>query len=256
MPQLLARRPSRSVLGHGRQGRPPLAYPAPVRPCRGRPDRRARRRARRHQAADRGPAVPGLRRRAADPRRGARSRCSPRWSSSPSPGCGTSTTADRAATPLGTPRGSAGTQPIGIGSNRYPRRVDCEEAPMRTLITNGTVVTADGSTAADVLVDGETIAQIGTGLAASGVTADETIDAAGQVRHPGRDRRPHPHGAAVRRHVRQGHVRDRHARGGVRRDDHDRRLRGPVEGQVACARASTRGTPRPRATRSSTTAST
>ena len=29
---------------------------------------------------------------------------------------------------------------------------------MRTLITNGTVVNADGSTAADVLVDGETIA--------------------------------------------------------------------------------------------------
>ena len=29
---------------------------------------------------------------------------------------------------------------------------------MRTLITNGTVVTADGSYQADVLVDGETIA--------------------------------------------------------------------------------------------------
>ena len=29
---------------------------------------------------------------------------------------------------------------------------------MRTLITNGTVVTADGSQAADVLIDGETIA--------------------------------------------------------------------------------------------------
>ena len=32
---------------------------------------------------------------------------------------------------------------------------------MRTLITNGTIVTADGSYAADVLIDGETIAQIG-----------------------------------------------------------------------------------------------
>ena len=29
---------------------------------------------------------------------------------------------------------------------------------MRTLITNGTIVTADGSLAADVLIDGETIA--------------------------------------------------------------------------------------------------
>ena len=48
---------------------------------------------------------------------------------------------------------------------------------MRTLIANGTVVTADGSWPADVLVDGETIAQVGANLAASGVAADETIDA-------------------------------------------------------------------------------
>ena len=52
------------------------------------------------------------------------------------------------------------------------------------------------------------------------MTADETIDATGKLRHPGRHRRPHPHGAAVRRDVRQGHVRDRDARRGVRRDDH------------------------------------
>ncbi|MBA2718235.1 MAG: dihydropyrimidinase [Chloroflexi bacterium] len=56
---------------------------------------------------------------------------------------------------------------------------------MRTLITNGTIVTADGSTAADVLIDGETIAQIGTDLAANGTTADETIDAAGRWLIPG-----------------------------------------------------------------------
>jgi dihydropyrimidinase len=56
---------------------------------------------------------------------------------------------------------------------------------MRTLITNGTVVTADGSTAADVLIDGETIAQIGADLAANGLTADETIDAAGRWLIPG-----------------------------------------------------------------------
>ena len=35
---------------------------------------------------------------------------------------------------------------------------------MRTLITNGTIVTADGSTAADVLIDGEMIARIGSDL--------------------------------------------------------------------------------------------
>ena len=56
---------------------------------------------------------------------------------------------------------------------------------MRTLITNGTIVTAEGSSTADILVDGETIATIGAGLAAAGVTADETIDAAGRYVIPG-----------------------------------------------------------------------
>jgi dihydropyrimidinase len=56
---------------------------------------------------------------------------------------------------------------------------------MRTLITNGTIVTADGSTAADVLIDGETVVQIGSDLAANGLTADETIDAAGRWLIPG-----------------------------------------------------------------------
>ena len=55
---------------------------------------------------------------------------------------------------------------------------------MRTLISNGTVVTAEGSYAADVLVDGETIAQIGLNLRES-VTADETIDAKGKWVIPG-----------------------------------------------------------------------
>ena len=55
---------------------------------------------------------------------------------------------------------------------------------MRTLITNGTIVTAEGSYPADVLVDGETIAAIGTGLAGL-VLADETIDAAGKYVIPG-----------------------------------------------------------------------
>jgi dihydropyrimidinase len=55
---------------------------------------------------------------------------------------------------------------------------------MRTLIANGTVVTADGSYPADVLVDGETIVQIGTALSAS-TSADETIDATGRYVIPG-----------------------------------------------------------------------
>src|SRR5262245_13029913 len=57
---------------------------------------------------------------------------------------------------------------------------------MRTLITNGTVVTADGSYGADVLVDGETIAGIGLRLAQMGNgVADETIDATGKYVIPG-----------------------------------------------------------------------
>ncbi len=56
---------------------------------------------------------------------------------------------------------------------------------MRTLIKNGLVVTADGSYAADVLVDGETIALVGADLAGAGVTADETIDATGKYVVPG-----------------------------------------------------------------------
>ncbi len=55
---------------------------------------------------------------------------------------------------------------------------------MRTLITNGTVVTADGSYAADVLIDGETIAAIGAGLAGM-AEVDETVDAAGKYLIPG-----------------------------------------------------------------------
>src|SRR5688572_13273654 len=56
---------------------------------------------------------------------------------------------------------------------------------MRTLITNGTIVTAEGSQAADVLIDGETIVAIGAGLAGAGMTADETIDASGKWVIPG-----------------------------------------------------------------------
>ena len=56
---------------------------------------------------------------------------------------------------------------------------------MRTLIANGTIVTADVSYPADVLIDGETIAQIGLDLAAAGVTADETIDATDRYVIPG-----------------------------------------------------------------------
>ena len=53
---------------------------------------------------------------------------------------------------------------------------------MRTLITGGTIVNADATTRADVLVDGEKVALIGESLDAS---ADRTIDASGQWVIPG-----------------------------------------------------------------------
>jgi dihydropyrimidinase len=58
---------------------------------------------------------------------------------------------------------------------------------MRTLIAGGTVVNADGSTDADVLIEGETIAAVGRGLAGSPIAQnlDRTIDAAGRYVIPG-----------------------------------------------------------------------
>jgi dihydropyrimidinase len=53
---------------------------------------------------------------------------------------------------------------------------------MRFLIRNGTVVTAEGRHAADVLVDGETIAQVAPGITA---TADRIIDATDRLVIPG-----------------------------------------------------------------------
>jgi dihydropyrimidinase len=53
---------------------------------------------------------------------------------------------------------------------------------MRTLIKSGTIINSDATTRADVLVDGETIAMIGTDLE---VAADRTVDATGKWVIPG-----------------------------------------------------------------------
>jgi dihydropyrimidinase len=53
---------------------------------------------------------------------------------------------------------------------------------MRTLIKNGTIVNADATTRADLLVDGEKIALIGSDLPAN---ADRTVDATGKWLIPG-----------------------------------------------------------------------
>ena len=127
---------------------------------------------------------------------------------------------------------------------------------MRTLISNGTIVTADGSYAADVLVDGEQIAADRRLARRLGRPPTRRSTRTGKYVIPGGiDVHTHmelPFGGTFAKDT----FETGHARRGVRRDDHDRRLRRPVEGQDACARASTRGTPRPRATPSPTTAST
>jgi dihydropyrimidinase len=56
---------------------------------------------------------------------------------------------------------------------------------MRTLIVNGTVVTAEGSTRADVLVEDERVAVVGPDLRARGVAADAVIDAGDRWLVPG-----------------------------------------------------------------------
>ena len=58
---------------------------------------------------------------------------------------------------------------------------------MRILITDGTVVNADGSAVADVLVDGEKVMAVGRGLAGSALAAgiEQTIDATGKYVMPG-----------------------------------------------------------------------
>jgi dihydropyrimidinase len=56
---------------------------------------------------------------------------------------------------------------------------------MRTLIHGGTVVTAQGSYPADVLVDGETISQVGRDLATTADGIDKRIDATGKWVIPG-----------------------------------------------------------------------
>ena len=78
-----------------------------------------------------------------------------------------------------------------VGSNRMcpgPARArpgasnSQKEAPMSVLIRNGRVVTAADSTVADVFVDGEKVALIGTSL---DVPADREIDASGKYVLPG-----------------------------------------------------------------------
>ncbi len=53
------------------------------------------------------------------------------------------------------------------------------------VIANGTLLSADGETKADVAIRGETIAEVGPGLAAQASESTEVIDATGRLVMPG-----------------------------------------------------------------------
>ena len=96
--------------------------------------------------------------------------------------------------------------------------------PMTTLIQNGTVVTADSTTRADVLIEGEVIKEVRSGLAPNGA---KVIDAAGMLRDPWRHRLPHAPRHAVRRHHFRRRFRNRNACRRVRRHHDAGRFRHP-----------------------------
>ena len=126
---------------------------------------------------------------------------------------------------------------------------------MRTLIRNGTIVTADGSSVADVLVDGETVALIGTDLQGAGITADETIDATGKYVIPGAiDVHTHmelPFGGTFAKDTLRPAHGQRRSAGRPRSSTSPSSRAGP-----RCARDWTHGTRRPRETPSPITGST
>ncbi len=129
---------------------------------------------------------------------------------------------------------------------------------MRTLISGGTVVGPTGALAAEVLVEDERIVAIaapGTQLATAFAEGGRVIDASGRLVVPGGDRCPHPHGTALRRHLRLRHLRDGYPRRGVGRYDDDRGLRRPAQGRGSSAGLEA-ARPRRKATAPSTTAST
>ena len=128
---------------------------------------------------------------------------------------------------------------------------------MRTLIRGGTVVTATGSSRADVLIDGETVVALldpaHTGSFAG--LADRSIDATGKYVIPG--------GIDVHTHL------DMPFGGTFSADDFETGTRAAAWGGTTslvdfavqpraprCARRWTPGTPRPRARPASTTGST
>ena len=112
-----------------------------------------------------------------------------------------------------------------------------------TLIKGGTVVNATGTAYAPtcwstarrsprVLAPGSTL--LGADLERD---VDQVVDATGKYVIPGGIDAAHPHGAAVRRHRRLGHLRDRYPGRGLGRHHHDHRLRGAALRRAGRGRA-------------------
>ena len=119
---------------------------------------------------------------------------------------------------------------------------------MRTLIKNGTCVTASDTFAADLWIDdGKIAALVAPGTKLGQRRPDHRRH--GQVRHPRRHRRAHAPRHAVRRHQLDRRLRVGHARGGARRHHHASSTSRSRRRAARCARRSTPGTTRPRARR-------
>ena len=118
---------------------------------------------------------------------------------------------------------------------------------MRTLIKNGTCVTASDTFAADVWIDNGKIAALVAPGTKLGKRRSQDDRRQGQVRHPRRHRRAHAPRHAVRRHQLDRRLRVGHAGGGARRHHHASSTSPSRRRAARCARRSTPGTPRPRA---------
>ena len=152
-----------------------------------------------------------------------------------------------------------GPRPLGVLPRppaRRLRRAGRALTMATTLIKNGKVISTTGVIAQDVLIDRRDHHRARrAGLLHRGGRRPRHRRRR-QVRDPRRHRRAHAHGAAVRRHVRQRHVRDRIARRGVGWRDHDRRHGRAALRRERASTASPSGIARPTASAPSTTPST
>ena len=122
------------------------------------------------------------------------------------------------------------------------------------LIQNGTIVNADSTVKADLLIEGTTIKEIRAGIPAS--SADTVVDARWPVAAARRHRCAHSSRYALWRLAIRRRFPDRHARRGHRRNNDHCRLRHSGARHQDALRRSTPGGRRPRARPASTTACT